>query len=78
MACVRKRRGRYVADFRDQNGERHIETPKGTFETMAFEKRAAEALLKKRLGEVDSGAYVPPEDRHTFHEVGCVLRVAPG
>lgn len=28
---------------------------KGTFDSMAHEKRAAEALLKKRLGEVDSG-----------------------
>jgi integrase len=69
MACVRKRRGRYVADFRDQNGERHIEMPKGTFETLAKEKLAANALLKARLGEVGSNVYVPPEDRLTFREV---------
>lgn len=69
MACVRKRRGRYVADFRDQNGERHIEMPKGTFETLAQEKLAAKALLKARLGEVGSNVYVPPEDRLTFREV---------
>jgi integrase len=69
MACVRKRRGRYVADYLDQNGQRHVETPKGKFETLAHEKRAAEALLKKRQSEVDTNAYQPPEDRPTFAAV---------
>jgi hypothetical protein len=38
MAVVRRNRGRYVADFRDQNRRRHIETPKGVFETAAHER----------------------------------------
>jgi hypothetical protein len=33
MATVRKNRGHWVADFRDQNGRRRIEAPKGPFET---------------------------------------------
>jgi integrase len=69
MAVVRKSRGRYVADFRDQNGRRHIEAPKGEFETLALEKRAAQALLQQRLNEVDSRAYVPVRHRLSFAQV---------
>jgi len=69
MAVVRKSRGRYVADFRDQNRRRHIETPKGVFETAAHEKRAANALLQARVEEVGTGAYVSPRHRLTFAQV---------
>jgi len=39
MAIVRKYRGRYVADFRDQNGRRRIEVPEGSFKTNATRAR---------------------------------------
>jgi integrase len=69
MAVVRKSRGRYVADFRDQNRRRRIETPKGVFETLAIEKRAANELLQERLSEVDSRTYTPVRGRLTFAQV---------
>jgi hypothetical protein len=58
-----------VADFRDQNRRRHIETPKGLFETAAQEKRAAGELLQARMEEVGTGIYVSPRHRLTFEQV---------
>jgi hypothetical protein len=49
---------------------RHIETPKGVFETAAHEKQAARALLQARVEEVGTGTYVPPLQRLTFTQVG--------
>ena len=46
MAIVRKYRDRWVADFRDQNGRRRIEAPKGPFETMALADSRIERDLK--------------------------------
>ena len=66
MATVRVYRGRYVADFRDQNGRRRVEAPKGPFESRALEKRAAQDLLAKRLAEVRAGIFSAISERLTF------------
>jgi integrase len=75
MAIVRKYRGRYVADFRDQNGRRRIEVPEGPFETRAAEKRAAGELLTLRLGEVKEHTFTPDRQRLEFAAL-CELFLA--
>ena len=40
MACVRKRRGKWVVDFRDQHGKRH-------WETYRTKKEADDALAER-------------------------------
>ena len=57
MATVRKFGKNWVADYCDQWGKRHRERPEGHFDNMAQQKRAAHALLKKRLDDVDQGSY---------------------
>lgn len=69
MATVRKYRGRWVADFRDQHHRRRIEVPEGTFETAAFEKRAAQELLQVRLAQVRGQTYLPEYLRPDFSEL---------
>jgi hypothetical protein len=69
MATVRKNRGAWVADFRDQNGRRRIETPKGYFETKELQKRAARELLHKRLLEVDAHCFTASRQRMTFEHL---------
>jgi integrase len=69
MATVRKHRGRWCADFRDQHGCRRIEVPAGTFDTAAQERLAAQALLSKRLAEVSRGQHQPLSHRPLFSEV---------
>jgi hypothetical protein len=54
MACVRKRRGRYVVDFRDDDGRRRWET----YDT----RKEADAALSKRVKELHTGTYKPPKD----------------
>jgi integrase len=66
MATVRQYRGRYVADFRDQNGRRRIEVPEGPFETKAEQKRAAKELLDRRLLEVRQHTFTPDRQRLGF------------
>jgi hypothetical protein len=66
MAIVRKYRGRWVADFRDQHGRRRIEAPKAPFETKAVEKRAAQELLNQRLGEVRQNVFAADRQRMQF------------
>jgi integrase len=69
MATVRQYRGRYVADFRDQNGRRRIEVPTGPFETKALEKRAANELLQRRIKEIAANTYTPSRERLMFSEL---------
>ncbi len=69
MAIVRRDRGNWVADFRDQNGRRHIEAPKGTFANKALQKRAAQELLEKRLGEVEGHTFTALRKRMTFEQL---------
>jgi integrase len=66
MATVRQYRGRYVADFRDQNSRRRIEVPEGAFESKAEEKRAAKELLDRRLAEVRQHTFTPGRERLQF------------
>ena len=66
MATVRKFRKNWVADYVDQWSKRHRERPTGHFENMALQKRAAQALLKKRLDEVDRGSYSADSRKLTF------------
>ncbi len=63
MACVVKRRGKWVLDFRDQTGTRRWET----YET----RREADAALAKRIGEVKGRSYRAPADLPTFATVAA-------
>jgi len=64
MACVRKRRNRWVLDYQDQNGNRRWETlPKDST------RRNADALLSQRIREVGSGEYEARSDQKTFDEL---------
>jgi integrase len=69
MATVRKFRNNWIADYVDQWGKRHRERPEGYFQNMAQQKRAAQALLKKRLDEVDRRAYSTGSNQLTFAQV---------
>jgi integrase len=60
MACVRKRRGKWVADYRDHNGRRHWET----FDT----KKEAEAALARSTVAIKEGRYVPANDKRTVQD----------
>jgi integrase len=62
MACVRKRRNKWVLDYRDQNGVRHWETVEGT-------RRDADELLAKRLQEIGKGEYRARSEEKTFEEL---------
>lgn len=61
MACISKRRGRYVVDFRDQNGKRHWES----YRT----KKAAQKALGKRTTDVEEKTYFDPAMLPTFAKV---------
>jgi integrase len=61
MACVVKRRNKWVVDFRDQSGVRRWET----YET----RKQADAALAKRIGETKSGVYKAPAELPTFEKV---------
>ena len=65
MACVRKRRGKWVIDFYDQFGKRH-------WETAGTNKKQAENKLAQRLLEVDKENYKPENKAKTFSEVAEV------
>ena len=69
MATVRLFRNNWCADYTDQWGRRHREKPQGKFETKAQQKRAALALLKRRLDEVDAGSYDPANRNLKFGDL---------
>ena len=69
MATVRKHRGNWVADYRDQHGGRHRECPSGTFDNLALQRKAAQDLLAKRLGEISRSDYRNHAERLTFSQV---------
>jgi integrase len=54
---VRKRRGRWVADYRDHNGARHWET----FDT----RKEAETALARSTVAIKEGRYSAPNDKRT-------------
>jgi integrase len=64
MACVRKRRGRYVLDFYDHTGKRNWETmPEGTT------KKRADDELRKHLNDIAKGIYRPEKLTPLFSSV---------
>ncbi|MDY6988396.1 MAG: tyrosine-type recombinase/integrase [Thermodesulfobacteriota bacterium] len=64
MACIRKRRGRYVIDFYDQNGKRRWKTLKaGTTKAQAKEE------LRTIEGSVARGQYLPERRVPLFSQV---------
>lgn len=69
MATVRKFHNNWVADYRDQWGKRHREKPDGHFDNKAQQKRAAQALLKRRLDEIDRGSYSADAINLTFSKL---------
>lgn len=58
MACISKRRGRYVVDFRDQNGKRHWKSYRTA--------REAKDALAELHQQVRSGTYRDPASLPTF------------
>ncbi len=71
MACVTKhpRSGKWMLDYRDQNGRRHWETVDGT-------RKDAERLLAHRIQEIGCGEYRAPDERKTFDELVEAYRTA--
>jgi len=64
MACVRKRRDRWVLDYRDQRGRRYWETlPEGST------KRDADRLLAKRIYDISIGEFQTRDEQKTFDEL---------
>ena len=64
MACVSKRRDRWVIDFYDQHGKRRVRTmKKGSTKTQATEE------LRKIEKEVNSGIFLPTKKIPGFSEV---------
>jgi len=60
VACVRKRRGKWVADYRDSAGKRHWET----FDT----RKEAEQELAKHVTALKDGRYTPANDKRTVRD----------
>ena len=65
MATVRFNRGHWVADY-DAKKRRRIERPRGHFENLTDDLRAAQALLADRVAEVADG--LVHEGYGTFEE----------
>ena len=64
MACIAKRRGRYVIDFYDTYGKRRwITMPKSTTKKKATEK------LREIEDQLRRGIYLPDKKIPTFAEV---------
>jgi len=64
MACITKRRGRYVIDYYDNQGKRRRKTlKKGTTKTRAKE------LLRDIEDRLSKGTYIPDKKIPTFAEV---------
>lgn len=60
MACVTRRRGAWVVDFRDQHGRRQVKA----FDT----RKAADAYLAQSVPKVDDGTFVAANAATTFPE----------
>lgn len=66
MACIRKRRGKWVLDYRDQQGRRHWETVEGN-------RKAADELLAQRIREVGRGTYQAPHELVDFDALAAAF-----
>jgi hypothetical protein len=65
MACVRKRRGKYVLDFYDQYGKRH-------WETVGTIRKAADERLAQRVLEIKGNGFVSLKSRNVnFAEIAA-------
>jgi len=65
MACITKRRGRYVIDFYDNKGKRNRQTlKKGTT------KKAAKDKLREIEDQLSKGIYIPDKKIPLFSDVG--------
>ena len=64
MACIVKRRGRWVVDFRDHTGTRRWKSLR-----KGLKKKDAERELKRVLGQVENQTYLPKAEIPTFAEV---------
>jgi integrase len=64
MACVKKRRGRYVLDFYDQHGHRQRVTMKA-----GTTKKQAEVELRSKADAVSNRAFVPVKRMLLFSKV---------
>jgi integrase len=62
MACVVKRRGKYVHDYYDQHGKRRWETTKGN-------RKEVELLLAQRLQEIERGDFQAKRDQAEFDDL---------
>jgi len=65
MACIRKRRNRYVIDFYDNNGKRHWKTLK-----KGATLKEAKTELRNIEDQLDRGIYIPDKRIPTFQLVG--------
>jgi len=61
MACVRKSRKKWVIDYRDANGKRHIEV-------VGDNKKEAERKLRTVLSLIDAGGYDPDGKKIRFKD----------
>ena len=64
MACIAKRRNRWVIDFYDNQGKRRWKTlPEGTTKT------EAKKVLRDIEDKIDKGVYIPQKNLPVFSEV---------
>lgn len=61
MACVRKHRGKWVLDYRDATGKRHIQVS-------GDNKKDAERQLRQVLNQIDANTYNPDGKKIRFKE----------
>ncbi|NLD38803.1 MAG: site-specific integrase [Desulfatiglans sp.] len=64
MACIKKRRGRWVIDFYDQHGKRRWSTLKE-----GATKTEANKVMQDILKQVDHGSYLPDKKIPSFEKV---------
>jgi len=64
MACIRKRRGKWVIDYRDQFGKRHWET--------CSSKKEAEERLAEVLLEIRAGTFSPARGTMLFKDLASL------
>ncbi len=68
MACVRKRDNRWVVDYRDHTGRRHIEK---RFKT----RKEAEHRLRTIQQDIDQGSYEAPTGARRFDELADAFEI---
>ena len=69
MACVKKRRGKWTLDYRDQHGKRK-------WEATNLNKRDAQLLLAERLQSIGKGEFISKKDEKSFDDLVDAYKVA--